>query len=123
MMRQWHLRPPPTPSAPALSLALGWEDISEEEMVMQSVLVCREAMEQGVTSSCMHNTSGMHLPRVSPRRLVTLIWQVHVGDVLDMLVGLTPELKDKVRVPASQTHTRTYAHIHEVEKTKLALRT
>jgi len=45
-------------------------DISDEEMIVQSVLVCREAMEQGV----------------------------HVDDVLDMLVGLSDELKHKVKL-------------------------
>lgn len=45
------------------------EDLSEEEMIIQSVQVCQEAMAQGV----------------------------HPEDVLDLLAGLTPEMRVKVQ--------------------------
>ena len=45
------------------------EEITEDEMLVECLTVCREAMEQGV----------------------------HVEDVLDMLVGLSDEVRAKVR--------------------------
>jgi len=68
------------------------DDISQEEMVLQSVQVCREAMEQGL----------------------------HEDDVLDILVGLTEETRQKVKnvlkgePPAVASKCETNAAITEV---------